>query len=196
MPTSRACNARCVGCISLQPEDSGFPASQNRIDFRPTAGEIAEVMLLHAKRAKNPVLSFGQGCEGEPLTEAALIQEAVRQYRADNGPGTVNINTNASLPGVIEPLAKTGLSSIRVSLNSAIPEKYAAYHRPHGYSFKDVLESIRQAKQAGIGMPEVAIYEAPEVNAFATGMSRNNALVAVSTGLLRAMDRNEAEAAR
>lgn len=52
----------------------------------------------------------------------------------------------------------------------------------------------RQAEVAGIGMPEVAIYEAPDVNAFATGMNRNNALVAVSTGLLRSMSRDEAEA--
>ncbi|MFC7301685.1 protease HtpX [Cognatiluteimonas weifangensis] len=52
----------------------------------------------------------------------------------------------------------------------------------------------RQAQQAGIGMPEVAIYDAPEINAFATGANRNNALVAVSTGLLRAMERDEAEA--
>jgi heat shock protein HtpX len=52
----------------------------------------------------------------------------------------------------------------------------------------------RQASQAGIGMPEVAIYDAPEVNAFATGMSRNRALVAVSSGLLRSMTRDEAEA--
>lgn len=52
----------------------------------------------------------------------------------------------------------------------------------------------RQAQAARIGMPEVAIYDAPEVNAFATGMSRNNALVAVSSGLLRAMSRDEAEA--
>jgi heat shock protein HtpX len=52
----------------------------------------------------------------------------------------------------------------------------------------------RQAERAGIGMPEVAIYDAPDVNAFATGMSRNNALVAVSTGLLRAMSQDEAEA--
>ena len=58
-----------------------------------------------------------------------------------------------------------------------------------------LVETVRrQAQAADIGMPEVAIYEAPEVNAFATGMSRNNALVAVSTGLLRAMERNEAEA--
>jgi heat shock protein HtpX len=52
----------------------------------------------------------------------------------------------------------------------------------------------RQAEVAGIGMPEVAIYDAPDVNAFATGMRRNNALVAVSTGLLHAMNRDEAEA--
>ena len=50
------------------------------------------------------------------------------------------------------------------------------------------------AEQAGIGMPEVAVYEAPDPNAFATGMRRNSALVAVSTGLLRAMNRDEVEA--
>lgn len=52
----------------------------------------------------------------------------------------------------------------------------------------------RQAKQAGIGMPEVAVYDSPEMNAFATGMNRNNALVAVSTGLLRNMKEDEVEA--
>lgn len=51
-----------------------------------------------------------------------------------------------------------------------------------------------QAQKAGIGMPEVAIYDSPEVNAFATGMSKNNALVAVSTGLLRGMSQDEVEA--
>lgn len=52
----------------------------------------------------------------------------------------------------------------------------------------------RQAEKAGIGMPEVAIYDSPEINAFATGMNKNNALVAVSTGLLRSMTQDEAEA--
>lgn len=52
----------------------------------------------------------------------------------------------------------------------------------------------RQARQAGIGMPEVAIYDSPDVNAFATGMNKNNALVAVSTGLLRQMSQDEIEA--
>lgn len=58
-----------------------------------------------------------------------------------------------------------------------------------------LLETVKeQAGQAGIGMPEVAVWDSPEVNAFATGMSKNNALVAVSTGLLRSMTKDEAEA--
>ena len=58
-----------------------------------------------------------------------------------------------------------------------------------------LMETVRkQAQAVGIGMPEVAIYEAPDVNAFATGWNRNNALVAVSTGLLHNMIRDEAEA--
>ncbi len=58
-----------------------------------------------------------------------------------------------------------------------------------------LVETVRKfAGEAGIRMPEVGIYEAPEVNAFATGMSRNSSLIAVSTGLLRQMSRNEAEA--
>jgi len=58
-----------------------------------------------------------------------------------------------------------------------------------------LLEVVaRQAQQAGIGMPEVGIFQAPEPNAFATGMNRNNALVAVSTGLLNAMNQDEVEA--
>ena len=52
----------------------------------------------------------------------------------------------------------------------------------------------RQAKEAGIGMPEVAVFDSPDPNAFATGMFRNSALVAVSTGLLRLMSQEEAEA--
>lgn len=58
-----------------------------------------------------------------------------------------------------------------------------------------LVDTVRKyARQAGIGMPEVGIYDAPDVNAFATGMSRNKALIAVSTGLLQRMTREEAEA--
>lgn len=150
LPTARACNARCYGCISHQPAGSDFPSPQNRIDFTPTPEEIAEVMLQHARRAKNPVLSFGQGCEGEPLTEAALIAEAIGRFRAQGGQGTVNVNTNASLPEAIPGLARAGLDSIRVSLNSAREAVYNSYYRPHGYAFGDVLRTIATAKENGL----------------------------------------------
>ncbi|SFW28907.1 protease HtpX [Nitrosovibrio sp. Nv17] len=66
--------------------------------------------------------------------------------------------------------------------------------RPTDPTERWLLETVRrQAEQAGIGMPEVAIYDAPDVNAFATGMNRNDALVAVSTGLLRGMQKDEIE---
>lgn len=66
---------------------------------------------------------------------------------------------------------------------------------PANQEQKWLLETVRnQAQSAGIGMPEVAIYNSPDVNAFATGMNKNNALVAVSTGLLSSMSRDEAEA--
>lgn len=66
--------------------------------------------------------------------------------------------------------------------------------QPAGEAEAWLLQTVeRQARSAGIGMPEVAIYDSPDINAFATGMRRNSALVAVSTGLLRAMNRDEAE---
>jgi len=150
LPTSRVCNARCYGCISHQPVESGFPASQNRIDFKPTPREIAEIMHLHSKRAKNPILSFGQGCEGEPLTEALLLTEAIALFRSEGGRGTVNMNTNASLPDAIPTLAQAGLDSIRVSLNSARESVYNSYYRPHGYAFADVRRTIATAKENGL----------------------------------------------
>ncbi|AFJ03332.1 protease htpX-like protein [Methylophaga frappieri] len=67
--------------------------------------------------------------------------------------------------------------------------------QPRNRTEQWLLDTVaRQAKQAGIGMPEVAIYNAPEPNAFATGANRNNALVAVSTGLMQAMTEEEVEA--
>ncbi len=66
---------------------------------------------------------------------------------------------------------------------------------PRNQTERWLLDTVaRQAKAAGIGMPEVAVYDAPEINAFATGANRNNALVAVSTGLLHNMSEDEAEA--
>lgn len=66
---------------------------------------------------------------------------------------------------------------------------------PRDQTERWLVETVaRQAEQAGIGMPEVAVYDAPDMNAFATGARRNNALVAVSSGLLRGMQRGEVEA--
>ncbi|MGB3394483.1 MAG: protease HtpX [Stenotrophomonas sp.] len=66
---------------------------------------------------------------------------------------------------------------------------------PRNSTERWLLDTVaRQARAAGIGMPEVAVYDAPEINAFATGANRNNALVAVSTGLLHNMSEDEAEA--
>lgn len=152
LPVSRACNARCVGCISQQEQSSKICATpQNRMQFTPTAAEVVEVMLHHGrKETDSPVFSFGQGCEGEPLTEAALLIEAVRTFRARGGVGTVNLNSNASMPSAVAELAEAGLTSLRVSINSARPEVYTRYYRPHGYTFDDVKASIIAARRGGV----------------------------------------------
>lgn len=151
LPVSVSCNARCIGCISKQEENSKICASpQNRMTFTPSAEEIVQVMSHHSANVEKAIFSFGQGCEGEPLTQAPLIAEAITMFRESGGKGTININSNASLPASIENLAKAGLTSLRVSLNSARPEPYSRYYRPQGYSLDDVKESIRQAKEHGV----------------------------------------------
>lgn len=150
LPTSRKCNARCVGCLSLQESGSGFPSTQNRLAFRPTVEEVVEVMLEHGSREARPILSFGQGCEGEPLTEAELLMAAAREYRRKGGTGTVNVNSNGSLPEVMEGLRSAGFDSIRVSLVSARKALYEAYTRPVGYEFEAVAETVHRAKAAGL----------------------------------------------
>lgn len=150
LPVSHVCNAKCLGCISHQSPDSPLCATpQNRLTFTPTAQEIVEVMQHHASNASKPIFSFGQGCEGEPLTEAALLIAAITQFRAGGGQGTVNLNSNASLPKTIPDLATAGLTSLRVSLNSARDEVYNPYYRP-SYALDDVKMSMRLASEHGI----------------------------------------------
>jgi pyruvate-formate lyase-activating enzyme len=150
VPVSRVCNAACAGCISLQPEGSCIPSTQHRIDFLPTEKEIAAYVVPHLEKAAGAVASFGQGCEGEPLLAADLIEESIKRIRSKTGRGILNINTNASLPRAVERLCKAGLNSMRVSLNSAQPDFYKAYYRPKNYSFDDVRKSIVIAKQYGV----------------------------------------------
>lgn len=91
-----------------------------------------------------------------------------------------------------------GGSIISLLMSKWIAKKTTGAHvigEPRNETERWLVQTVRrQAETAGIGMPEVAIYDAPEINAFATGANRNKALVAVSTGLLRAMQRDEAEA--
>ena len=144
LPTARTCNADCIGCISLQ-KDGAVHSPQNRINFTPSAEEIAETALEHIEKVENAVVSFGQGCEGDPLTAFHVIEPAVRMIREKTGEGTINMNTNAGLPGKLERLFESGLDSVRVSLNSTRKTAYNAYFRPKGYCFEDVLKSIEIA---------------------------------------------------
>ncbi|MEN8188941.1 MAG: radical SAM protein [Thermodesulfobacteriota bacterium] len=146
IPTSPHCNARCVGCISLQ--SSGCcPSTQDRITFSPTPAEIAEMAVAHLESAPRPIVSFGQGCEGEPLLEAETIEKAISLIRRQTGRGTVNLNSNSSLPEAVDRLAAAGLDSLRVSLNSAQEPFHQRYYRPKNFSFGDVKESIRNMKK-------------------------------------------------
>ncbi len=149
LPSSPACNAACVGCISLQPSGC-CPSTQERIAFVPEPEELAGVAIGHFTRVPDGVASFGQGCEGEPLLVADTLERAIRLIRRATGNGTINLNTNGSRPGEIGGLAAAGLQSVRVSLNSARAECYHAYYRPTGYDFGDVVETIRRAHAAGL----------------------------------------------
>jgi pyruvate-formate lyase-activating enzyme len=142
VPISPACNAHCLGCISYQPADE-VVASQDRLDFIPTVEEIVEFTVPHLETAPRAIISFGQGCEGEPLMQAKLLEESIREIRRRTDKGTINLNTNASYPTVIEKLCLAGLDSIRVSLNSAQPDLYTNYFLPNDYDFDDVVQSMK-----------------------------------------------------
>lgn len=148
LPTSPSCNARCVGCISLQPQN-GPPATQERIRFVPTPQEIAEIAIPHLKQAPKAIVSFGQGCEGEPLLQAETLRKSIELMRQATPRGTINLNTNASRFHEVELLRETGLDSMRISLNSIREDYYHAYYRPVDYSQKDVIASCKAMKEAG-----------------------------------------------
>jgi len=151
LPTSNTCNARCVGCISHQGEDSKIcQAPQDRLNFIPTAEEVVEVMLYHMQNEADPIYSFGQGCEGEPLTQGKLLIDSIKLFKEKGGQGTINLNSNASMPKVIAELADAGLNSLRVSINSAREETYLRYYRPVNYVFQDVCDSIKEARARGL----------------------------------------------
>ena len=149
LPVSQGCNAACLGCLSLQPDDS-CESSHHRISFRPSKEEIVSVAVNHLNAATAAIASFGQGCEGEPLTEYRLIADSIKEIRMRTAKGTINLNTNGSRPERIRSIARNGLDSIRISINSARPEFYRAYYLPKNYDFEDVVAAITLSVDLGL----------------------------------------------
>jgi molybdenum cofactor biosynthesis enzyme MoaA len=125
-------------------------ASQDRLTFVPTVEELCQVAVPHLKNAENAIVSFGQGCEGDPILQADRIAASVKEMRQQTSRGTINFNSNASIPDAIDKLAEAGIDSIRISLNSVQERFYNAYYRPVRYQFDEVIESARRAKQHGL----------------------------------------------
>lgn len=121
-----------------------------RIDFVPTLEEVAGVAVPHLKEAEDAIVSFGQGCEGEPLMQWQLLEKSIRKFREETDRGTINLNTNGSLPQKIRRLCEAGLDSLRVTLNSPHAKSYTRYHKPKGYRFEDVVKTLVIAKEQGI----------------------------------------------
>ena len=149
IPTSPACNANCIGCISFQPSDETIVSTQDRLTFKPSSEEIVEFTVPHLESAPYPIVSFGQGCEGEPLLMWETIRESILEIRRHTDRGSININTNGSKPDAVRALCEAGLNSIRVSTNSARKEIYTPYYRPNNYEFEDILESLKVANTYG-----------------------------------------------
>ncbi|MDD5005308.1 MAG: radical SAM protein [Candidatus Omnitrophica bacterium] len=149
LPTSPSCNANCLGCLSLQDSDC-VAASHQRIKFIPTPAEIAEVAVSHLESAKEAIVSFGQGCEGEPLLQFETLRQAIIKIRQLTSRGTIHLNTNAYNPQYLKELADVGLNSVRISINSFQENLYDIYYRQKGYKFSDVLSSIKRAKKFGL----------------------------------------------
>jgi heat shock protein HtpX len=114
--------------------------------------------------------------------------------------GVRQIPGGINLPALLIFAAVIGFggSFISLAMSKWMAKRATGAHvieQPRSSGEQWLVNTVRRlAQQAGIGMPEVAIYDAPDVNAFATGMSRDHALVAVSTGLLQSMNQDEAEA--
>jgi pyruvate-formate lyase-activating enzyme len=150
IPVAPKCNAACIGCISEQDDASAIPSPQTRIAYEPDVASLARIGIHHLERVADGIVSFGQGCEGEPLLRSIEIARTIEQIRAVRSNGTINCNTNGSLPSSLQRAIDAGLQAVRVSLNSFRPDVYAAYYRPTGYTLDDVLESVALAVRAGL----------------------------------------------
>jgi pyruvate-formate lyase-activating enzyme len=112
--------------------------------------EVLGVASPHLEEAEDAIVSFGQGCEGEPLMQWRLLERSIQKVREKTHRGTINLNTNGSFPKRVKKLCDAGLDSIRVTLNSPHAKYFRRYHRPKGYTFKEVVDSLVLAKEMGI----------------------------------------------
>ena len=149
VPSSPACNANCIGCISFQPAEETIVSTQDRLTFKPTVEEIVEFTVPHLINAPYPIVSFGQGCEGEPLLMWETLAPAIKEIRKHTQRGSININTNGSNPDAVRVLCEAGLNSIRVSTNSVQKHLYEKYYRPNNYTFEDIRHSLQVVRDAG-----------------------------------------------
>lgn len=143
-----ACNAGCIGCISESHITVDSP--QQRLEFQPSIQEISQLGLEHLTHAREGIISFGQGCEGEPSLNADNLSQAIKLIRKQCQQGTININSNAGYTEGIKQLCRSGLDAMRVTIFSCREENYNCYHRPKNYRLADVENSIRYAKDQGI----------------------------------------------
>lgn len=150
IPTVAACNADCIGCISEGHD--GHTSPQQRLDFVPDVKEIAEIALGHLQEAKEAIISFGQGCEGDPALNAPRLAEAIKIVRQHTDQGTININTNAGFSSGLSQLYEAGLDSMRVTVFSFDKDNYIKYHRPRSYDFAQVRDSIVKAREKGVNV--------------------------------------------
>ncbi len=142
------CNANCIGCISESHLKVVSP--QQRLNFIPEVNEIAAIGIEHLTHAQEAIISFGQGCEGEPSLNASNLSQAIKIIRQATSAGTININTNAGYSAGIRQMCRAGLDAMRVTMFSCHEPNYMAYHRPLNYLLKDVENSIRYAKDKGV----------------------------------------------
>jgi len=153
LPASPTCSAQCVGCISEQLGD--VPSPQQRLTISPSAHAIADLAVAHLSGGPGRMISFGQGCEGDPLNRWRVLAQAIRMIREQlpaghPRAGTININTNAWHTKGLAALIDAGLGRVRVSTFSAVEANYTAYYQPRGYTAADVRRSIRLCAEAGL----------------------------------------------
>ena len=106
--------------------------------------------MRHLERVDDGIVSFGQGCEGEPLLRSTTIERTIAKVRAARANGTINLNTNGSLPKTLRRVIDAGLQAVRISLNSFRPDVYAAYYRPTGYDARRRARSVALAVDRGL----------------------------------------------